>query len=67
MAVLEKRQVYIRGSNRAVSVWYLGVGTGGREMGWKKEGEKEEEGSESVKDHSKGCGCREAIHGIWHV
>lgn len=35
--------------------------------GMEKKGEKEEQGSESVKVHPKGCGWGEAIHRIWHV
>lgn len=36
LAMLEKMQVCIRDSNRAISMWYLGMGIGGRETGWKK-------------------------------
>lgn len=50
------------GSNRAVSMWYLGMGIGGREMGWEKNREKEKQVSEGIKDHPNGWDCREAIH-----
>jgi len=51
-------------SNRAVSVWYLGMRIEGRETGWKKKGEKEKQEGERVMAHPTGCRCRETIHRV---